>query len=99
MHAKLEITTDNSAGTYTESTGLSRWQDILCVLRRYTTPVSFDTWLSPLVPVSIDDDIRLLTLKTENDFVRRIVKERYQEILREAAKAVLGAEYRIEIES
>lgn len=96
---KFRITIDIPANTYTDSTGLSRWQDILYVLRRYTTPVSFDTWLKPLEPVGIDDDIRLLTLKTDNDFVRRVVKERYPEILREAAKAVLGAEYRIELES
>ena len=96
---KLELTIDIPAGTHTESTGLSRWQDILHVLRRYTTPVSFDTWLKPLVPISIDDDVRILTLRADNDFVRRVVKERYPDIIREAAKAVLGAEYRIELES
>lgn len=99
MFKKFEITIDIPANTYTQSTGLDRWQDILCVLQRYTTSVSFDTWLKSLEPVSIDEDARLLTLKANNEFVCRVVKERYPEILRETAKFVLGAEYRIEIES
>lgn len=99
MYTKFGITSDIPAGKYTESSDLDRWQDILRVLRRYTTLVSFDTWLSSLELISIDDDTRLLMLKANNDFVCRVVKERYPEILQEAVKAVLGVEYRITLKS
>ena len=76
---------------------VKQWQDILQVIRRYTTSVSYDTWLKPLVPVSIDEKKRILTVKAENDFVYHVVKARYMDMLQGIAETVIGPGYQVSI--
>lgn len=73
------------------------WNTILRILRNYTTPVSYDTWLRPLLPVSIDEERKVLIVKADNDFSFHVVKDRYMSLIQDIAESVLGAGYRVSI--
>ena len=58
-------------------------------------PASFNTWVEPLVPKSIDTDAGIFTLVTYNDMSKSILQNRYLSILENAVQKVCGTPLKI----
>ena len=83
---------------YTGYVCLKRWWDVLAEIKKCTTPLTYDVWFDRLCPILFDDEEEILTLKAEDEFVYRVVKGKYWNLLQETAARVLGAGYRVVLE-
>lgn len=66
------------------------WNEILNCVKSEVTPVSFETWFLPLVPVKHDVELNIIYLRTEEEFIVKILKDRYMDILEKSTETVLG---------
>jgi chromosomal replication initiator protein len=70
------------------------WQDLLQLLEGSLRREAICLWLTPLTPVLISDD--KLILEAPNCIHERIVRQRYLDTMRRAARALRGKELRID---
>ena len=73
------------------------WNRILKHLQMRSTVVTYTTWFSCLEPGYIDYGGKRLVLKTESDFVRQAIRQKYWDLLQDAVTDVLGAGYVVHI--
>ena len=64
--------------------------------RAQTAEATYNVYLSGLQPVSFENSSRVILL-VRNDFIRKIVSDRYGALLKEAFKSVLGFEVEVEL--
>jgi len=55
------------------------WDKTLGIISKEITPVSFNTWIKNLEPITIDEDI--FVLKTPNTFNKDILETRYYDLI------------------
>ncbi len=55
------------------------WDKTLSIISKEITPVSFNTWIKNLEPITIDEDIFIL--KTPNTFNKDILETRYYDLI------------------
>ena len=67
-----------------------KWEKTLEYLKPELTPVSYDTWMSPLKPISLDEENGKLYLQVYNDFSRSILETRYVSIVENSLKQAFG---------
>ena len=67
-----------------------KWEKALELLRPELTPVSYDTWMAPLKPISLDEENGRLYLQVYNDFSRSILETRYVSIVENSLKQAFG---------
>ncbi len=71
------------------------WKKTLDYLRPELTPVSYDTWMAPLKPISLDEEKGRLYLQVYNDFSRSILETRYASIVENSVKQAFGTPLRV----
>ncbi|MCR5038318.1 MAG: chromosomal replication initiator protein DnaA [Bacteroidales bacterium] len=79
------------------------WDKCLSVIKDNTEPQSFATWFKPIVPLSLDEENKVLTILVPTYFFYEWLEEKYIDLLRMTIKRFLGPEaklnYRIEADS
>ncbi|NLM04008.1 MAG: chromosomal replication initiator protein DnaA [Clostridiales bacterium] len=71
------------------------WEQTLNLIKNELTVVSFNTWISSIEPISIQED--RIILGTPNNFIRNILKTRYITLIDNALKEVTSKKYKIEL--
>ena len=71
------------------------WEESIRLIRDEIPGVSFNTWIDPLRPVSLERNVLLLEAPTE--FVLGIIKSRYRDLIRNAVKMVSNRALDIEL--
>ena len=72
-----------------------QWQSACEMLRDEMPAVSFDTWVSPLVPIKYSENI--LLLQVESDFNKNILTSHYMPLIQNAFGQVMGQSCDVEI--
>ena len=75
-----------------------KWKDILAAVKKTVNNVSYETWFSPIKIRKIDNNPGILYLSIEDDFSLGILKNRYMNVLEDAAEEVLGRKYSVIID-
>ena len=70
------------------------WNDVCISIRKELTEVSYNTWISNITPVSIDEDIFILAI--ENEFKLGIIKGRYSNLIKTALLYVTDRKFELE---
>lgn len=70
------------------------WEKSLNLIKTELTEVSFNTWLKPIEPMSINGNI--IVLAVANDFSKGILEARYASLIINALKQITTMEYRLE---
>ena len=71
------------------------WKKILDEVESEMMPASFNTWVEPLVPKSVDPETGIFTLMTYSDMSKSILQNRYLSILENAVQKVCGVPLKI----
>lgn len=71
------------------------WQEVLKLLSKSLTATSISTWLSACEPLAIEDC--RLVLRTDSDFRRNIVMNRYGEDIKKALADLFSTEFELQI--
>ncbi len=71
------------------------WEEALKIIEEEISPVSFETWIQPLIPCRIEGN--QLILQAESDFFKDMIVKRNLPIIRNAVKYVTKKEYEIVI--
>ena len=74
---------------------IKNWKKILEEAKSEMMPASFNTWVEPLVPKSVDSEAGVFTLMTYNDMSKSILQNRYLPILENAVQKVCGVPLKI----
>ncbi|MBR5269505.1 MAG: chromosomal replication initiator protein DnaA [Anaerotignum sp.] len=69
------------------------WEDALKIIKEETSPVSYETWIEPVIPCGIDGN--QIILQVENNFFKEMLEKRYLTFIRNAIKFVTKNEYDI----
>ncbi len=62
------------------------WSKALPLMKRAFTPVVFDTWIKPLTPLYVKDNV--LVVKTEENFFKPTIEERYLSTISECIREI-----------
>ncbi len=71
------------------------WEKVLDIIKPEMVGISFDTWVKPLTPVSMDD--QFVNLRATSQFQKNTVDIKYKELIKSAFKHVTNKEYTINI--
>ena len=69
------------------------WEEALKIIKEETSPVSYETWIEPVIPCGIDGN--QIILQVENAFFKEMLEKRYLTFIRNAIKFVTKNEYDI----
>lgn len=75
------------------------WKQVLEIVEKNTTPISFDTWFKPIKIKNIDDNIKIVYLENDDDFSIKVLKDRYVPLIESGFKAVTSEDYRVVIKN
>ncbi|MCI8284549.1 MAG: chromosomal replication initiator protein DnaA [Firmicutes bacterium] len=75
---------------------VENWKEILREVEPEMMPASYNTWIKPLVPQSIDKENGIVKLVTYNDMSKSVLTNRYVMILEKAIYKVYGESMKIE---
>lgn len=75
---------------------VENWKEILKEVEPEMMPASYNTWIKPLVPQSIDKENGIVKLVTYNDMSKSVLTNRYVMILEKAIYKVYGESMKIE---
>ena len=71
------------------------WERVLEQIEPEMINISFDTWIKPLIPISMDDNT--IYLKASSPFQKNTVDIKYKEIIKSGFKHVTNKDYNINI--
>ena len=71
------------------------WERVVEVIKPEMVGISFDTWIKPLVPISMDD--QTIYLKAISNFQKNTVDVKYKHIIQAGFKHVTNKDYSINI--
>ena len=71
------------------------WEKTLELLKSELPPVSFETWISPLVAKKTDLSKKILYIECGEPFITDILKKRYLSLLENAVKTVFNEPYKV----
>ncbi len=69
------------------------WEEALKIIEEETSPVSFETWIQPIIPCGMEGN--QVILQVENTFFKEMLEKRYLSFIRNAIKFVTKNEYDI----
>ena len=73
------------------------WEKFLEIIKKDTTPISYDTWFVTTRIRSIDKNVKIIYLENDGEFVINILKNRYIPKIESVFKQLLGDDYRVVI--
>ena len=62
------------------------WKEALRLLQEEMTSVSFSTWIEPIIPVSLENNV--LTLEVPSEFNLGIINSRYKDLIQNAIRVL-----------
>ena len=71
------------------------WTNTLQLLEPEISPISFKTWIEPIVPVKISGNT--VVLRIDESFIKSMVETRFLSLIENTVKHVGGADYKINI--
>ena len=77
----------------------SIWNQVLNIIEENTTSISYNTWFKPLKINNIDKNVKIVYLETDEDFIIKVLKDRYLQLIESSFKTVTGEEYRVVIKN
>ena len=69
------------------------WREALALLEPEISPISFQTWIEPIVPVSINGNT--VVLRIDESFIKSMVETRFFSLIENAVKHIMGPDYRV----
>ena len=69
------------------------WNNCLRIIEQIIDPKKFNTWFSPIRPVSMEQST--LTVEVPSDFFREWLEEMYLEVLKKTLKRVIGTDAKL----
>lgn len=73
----------------------SIWNQVLEIIEEQTTSVSFNTWFKPIRMHNMDKNLKIVYLETDEEFIVKILKTRYLQLIESSFKTVTGEDYRV----
>ena len=74
---------------------LEYWSRVLEIIRPEMVEIIFNTWIKPLIPISMDD--QTVYLKATSVFQKNTIDARYKDMIKAAFKQITNKEYSINI--
>ncbi len=71
------------------------WKEVLALLQPQLTEVVFNMWIEPLEPVKLEGDT--VVMLTNSDFKKKIILERFKDVIINGFEAVLGFPVELDI--
>ena len=71
------------------------WKEVLAVLQPQLTEVVYNMWIEPLEPVKLEGDT--VVMLTNSDFKKKIILERFYDVIVKGFEAVLGFPVELDI--
>ncbi len=71
------------------------WSQTLTLLEPEISPISFKTWIEPIVPLKISGNT--VILKIEESFIKSMVETRFLSLIENTVKHIAGNEYKVNI--
>lgn len=71
------------------------WTNTLALLEPEISPISFQTWIQPIVPVKISGNT--VVLRIDESFIKGMVETRFLTLIENSVKHLMGAEYKVSI--
>lgn len=75
------------------------WEKVLTLIKNDVTPISYKTWIEPTKIRAIDQEVKIVYLESDEDFIINILKNRYLPMLESCFKTVLNDNYRVVIKN
>lgn len=72
-----------------------KWKEILELTRLEVTEVSYNTWFYPLIPKSIDEELKIFYIESEDQFAIDVLQNRYLSLFEEVVKTILKDKYKV----
>ena len=66
------------------------WDDCLRIIRDNVSAQSFSTWFADIVPISYNENTKMLNIQVKSHFVCEVIEENYLELLGSTLKRVIG---------
>lgn len=73
----------------------SIWKQVLEIIEKDVTPVSYNTWFENTRLNTLDKNLNIAYLESDEDFVIKVLKDRYIEMIEKAFKSATGEDYRV----
>ena len=70
------------------------WEKTLNIINGELSPVSYNTWIKCIIPISLEKDT--LKLSVPNDFTKGILETRYKDLIVNALKIITSQNYKID---
>lgn len=74
---------------------ISVWKQTLSIIKNDVIPVSFDTWIEPVIPLSMSEDTIILQVPYE--YNKTMIEERYGELIKNALLYITGNSYELDV--
>ena len=71
------------------------WTNTLALLEPEISPISFQTWIQPIIPVKISGNT--VVLRIDESFIKGMVETRFLTLIENSVKHLMGAEYKVSI--
>ncbi len=71
------------------------WDKALNIIKPEITEISFNTWMIPIKPISINLEKEKMTFSIYSDFAKGIIETRYLNLIQNAIKQVSGKNYQV----
>ena len=71
------------------------WNKVIEIIKPEMVPIVFDTWIKPLVPLSMDE--QAVYLKAYSSFQKNILDVRHKDLIKNAFRIVTNRDYTINI--
>ncbi len=75
------------------------WNQVLKIIEKDTTPISYSTWFKPIQVNSMDKNLKIVYLESDEDFIIKVLKDRYLPLIESSFKTVTGEDYRVVIKN
>ena len=75
------------------------WDQVLRIIEENTTSISYTTWFKPIKINNIDKNVKIVYLESEEDFVIKVLKDRYLQLIESSFKSVTNEYYRVVIKN
>lgn len=71
------------------------WEEALKIIEKEITPLSFNTWIKPLKPISAQNNC--FTLETDDIFFKDLINDRYLNLIENVIKQITNTPYSVKI--
>lgn len=83
--------------TMKEAVDQKKWAEVLSIIRKNVSEVSYKTWIVPLKPLYKDTDSKIIVLGCADQFKANIIKTRYLSEIEAALTQVINRKYSVVI--